>query len=64
MSLVPSWLKSPVVIAIVLVLLAAVVLWGAWVFLRSGGGDHYGRRSPSNTTENLDDTSLHDVSFI
>jgi hypothetical protein len=52
------------VIAIALVLLAAVVLWGAWVFLRSGGGDHYGRRSPSNTTENLDDTSLHDVSFI
>lgn len=63
MSLVPPALKSPIVIILGLVLLA-VVLWGSWIFLRRQGTNHQVRSNPANITEEVDDTTLRDVSLI
>lgn len=63
MSLLPPGLKSPIVIVIALVLLA-VVLWGSWVFLRRQSTNDTVRKSPAALTEEVDDTTLRDVSKI
>lgn len=56
-SLVPGELKSPVVIMIALVLLA-VSLWGAWVFLRRSAGPHGVHNNPAAMTIDNDTTNL------
>ncbi len=61
MSLLPPGLKSPVVIALALVLLA-VVLWGSWVFLRRQGTNPTVRNSPANLSQDQEeDTTFRDL---
>ena len=55
-SLLPGELKSPVIIIIALVLLAAS-LCGAWIFLRRSGG-HQVTNHPSNVTQETDTVDI------
>jgi len=57
---VPAALKSPVTIVIGLAILA-LALWGSWIFLRSGGGNHHSRNHPANTTEYVDEPDLTEL---
>lgn len=64
MPFVPPALKSPVVLALALVLLA-MMMWGSWMFLRRSGKDHQLSHTPATLTdEPADDNPVRDAARI